>query len=65
MQNKEEQQKIFDLGIARGVEIYKKAVLEMLYEQLDLEGDPTFQCPQCAITKRYIDVLEGNIKDEQ
>ena len=56
----EEEQAAFDLGVARGVEIYKKSVLEMLYKQLDLEGDPDSECAACKITKQYIDTIEGN-----
>lgn len=56
----EEEQAIFDLGVARGAEIYKKSVLEMLYAQLDIEGDPESECPACKITKDYINAIEGN-----
>ena len=54
---------IFDLGIARGVEIYKKAILEMLTAQLDIEGDPDSECAACKITKNYIDIISGEKKD--
>ena len=56
---------IFDLGIARGVEIHKKAILEMLTAQLDIEGDPDSECAACKITKHYIDAIEGNKNNEE
>ena len=56
----EEEQRIFDLGVARGAEIYKESVLKMLYAQLDTEGDPESECAACKITKNYIDAIEGN-----
>lgn len=58
----EEERAIFDLGIARGVELYKKSVLEMLYNQLDVDGDPDSECAACKVTKQYIDAIEGNEK---
>lgn len=56
----DEQQKAFDLGVTRGAEMYKKSVLEMLYAQLDTDGDPESECAACKITRNYIDAIEGN-----
>lgn len=64
MQNSEEEQRIFDLGIARGVEIYKQSILDMLTAQLDLEGDPESECAACKITKQYIDAINGEVKED-
>jgi hypothetical protein len=61
----EEEQTAFDLGVGRGVEIYKKTILEMLYSQLDLEGDPNSECAACQITKQYIDAIEGNSNNKE
>jgi len=61
----EEEQRIFDLGVARGVEVYKTNILKMLYNQLDLEGDPSSECAACKITKQYIDIIENKTSDEE
>jgi hypothetical protein len=61
----EKEQEIFDLGIARGAYLYKKSFLEMLKSQLDIEGDPNSECPECKITKQYIDAIEGNKNNEE
>ena len=60
----EKEQEIFDLGIARGVELYKKSVIELMKNQLDPEGDPNAECPECKITTFYINVLEGKNNEE-
>ena len=61
----EQEQEIFDLGIARGAYLYKKSFLEMLKSQLDVEGDPNSECPACKITKQYIDAIEENKNNEE
>ena len=58
-------QEIFDLGVARGAFLYRKFFLEMLKSQLDLEGDPDSECPECRITKQYIDAIEGSTNNEE
>ena len=54
MQSKEEQ-----IAFELGAEAYKKAVLKMLYSQLDLQEDPGSECAACKITKEYIDTIEN------
>jgi hypothetical protein len=51
----EQEQKAFNLG----AEAYKKAVLEMLYNQLDLQEDPDSSCEACKVTKQYIGAIEN------
>jgi hypothetical protein len=57
----EQEQVAFNLG----AEAYKKAVLEMLYNQLDLQEDPNSECAACKITKEYIDIIENKTTDQE